>query len=109
MTTTNTTTTLPAPAGVAVLTLDPRTGRVVCAGAVLIFEVRPGVRPAAVTVGGARFDHAYPEPWAVQITDSGEVDSPLGRHRGLQAWAEAATGRAYTIFGERVAGPSCRD
>ena len=34
---------------------------------------------------------------------------PLGdflNDRCLQVWAEAATGRTYTIFGERVAGPS---
>ena len=31
-------------------------GRTRCAGAVLAFELQPGRRPAALTLGGARFD-----------------------------------------------------
>ena len=93
-----------APAGDTVLVIVD--GQVRCAGAVLAFELVPGQRPAALTIGGTRFDADTAQPWAVQH-EAGEVDSPAGRHRTLMAWFLATTGRVMS-FGplEIGAGPS---
>jgi hypothetical protein len=83
-----------APAGDTVLVIVD--GLVRCAGAVLAFELVPGQRPAALTIGGTRFDADTAQPWAVQH-EAGEVDSPAGRHRTLMDWFRATTGRAWSI------------
>lgn len=81
-------------------------GRTRCAGAVLAFELQPGRRPAALTLGGARFDEDTAQPWAIQHED-GTCDDPAGRHRNLMTWFEATTGRAWSIGTlELRAGPS---
>jgi hypothetical protein len=93
-----------APAGDTVLVIVD--GQVRCAGAVLAFELQPGQRPAALTIGGTRFDADTAHGWAVQH-DDGSCDDPSGRHRTVMDFFKAVTGRAMS-FGplEIGAGPS---